>query len=186
MIPRIPRLLLGISGSASLVSLLPEFVAMRGVLVDSYIVVMTPTAARLTAPTLIASALHAPVFTDHFDMFDGEPAHRSVPRAADAALVAPATLNTLSGLAHGSANSLVTLALANFVGPVGVVPALNMEMRAKPATQRVVRRLAEDGYRFPDDEAGMAADLTGAAQPGMSKHGLRKLLAQLSLDRGGE
>lgn len=89
-------------------------------------------------------------------------------------------MNTLSSLANGSTGNLLTLALANFSGPVGIVPAINTEMSEKPATHRVYQQLKTDGYllALEDDEA--SSDLVGIAQRGVSKHALRKLVLQLA------
>lgn len=179
----IRRLLLGLTGSSALLSVLPEFIQMRGALVQEYAVIMTPSAARMIAPTLVSAALAADVHIDSMTVESALPVHRAVPTSCDAALVAPATLNTLSSLAAGSTGSLLTLALANFSGPIGVVPTLNLEMAGKPAAKRVLDQLQADGYLFAEQHQGAAADLSGTAQQGVSKHALRKLVVQLAQKR---
>lgn len=180
----IRRLLLGLTGSSALLSLLPEFVQMKGALVHEYEVMMTPSAARMIAPPLIGSALCANVYVDHMTVENTLPVHRVVPAICDAALVAPATLNTLSSLAHGSTENVLTLSLANFSGRVGLVPALNTEMSGKPAAKRIMQQLRSDGFLFAEEDDGAAADLSGAAQRGISKHALRKLVLQLAKTTG--
>lgn len=179
----IRRLLLGLTGSSALLSVLPEFIQMRGALVQEYAVIMTPSAARMIAPTLVSSALAARVYIDSMAVENTLPVHRAIPAACDAALVAPATLNTLSRLAAGSTGNLLTLAIANFSGPVGVIPTLNCEMAGKPAAKRVLDQLHADGFLFAEEHQGAGTDLSGMAQPGVSKHALRKLVIQLARQR---
>ncbi|WP_181135480.1 phosphopantothenate--cysteine ligase family flavoprotein [Rathayibacter sp. AY2B3] len=179
----IRRLLLGLTGSSALLSVLPEFVQMRGALVQEYVVIMTPAAVRMIAPTLVSSALASDVYIDSMAIENTLPVHRAIPAACDAALVAPATLNTLSGLAVGATGNLLTLAIANFSGPVGVVPTLNREMAAKPAAKRVLDQLHADGYLIAEEHHGAATDLSGSAQRGVSKHAIRKLVVQLAQQR---
>ncbi|AZZ52256.1 flavoprotein [Rathayibacter festucae] len=175
----VDRLLLGMSGSPAVLSVLPVLAAARGSLVGSYSVVMTPSACRLVSPTTVGSLLHAEVFVETFALTRGEPPHRWLASHCDAALVAPATATTLSALAHGSTGTLLTLTLANVNAPVGLVPALNEDMLARPAIQRCLTLLESDGFVFVSEEPGAATDLTGRAQAGVSKHGLCRLIVQL-------
>lgn len=179
MPPRLPRLLIGMCASSALISLLPELARMRAAAAGCA-VVMTPSAARLMSPALTGSVMNCPVYVEVDEPTGGVPRHRSLAADSDIALVAPATLNTLSSLAVASTSNLLTLTLANFGGPVGLLPVLNDEMRSRPAVQRVLDQLAADGFAFPPEEPGAARDLSGRAQAGVSRHGLNKLVAQLA------
>lgn len=176
---RLPRLLVGMCASSALVSLLPELARLRAA-AASCAVVMTPSAARLMSPALVGSVMNCPVYVEIDEPTGGVPRHRSLSNESDMALVAPATLNTLSSLAGASTGNLLTLTLTNFVGPIGLIPVLNDDMRSKPAVQRVLAQLTADGFVFPPEEAGAARDLSGRVQPGVSRHGLNKLVVQLA------
>jgi phosphopantothenoylcysteine decarboxylase/phosphopantothenate--cysteine ligase len=64
---------------------------------------------------------------------------------SEAIVIAPATAATLAKLASGlSDNVLVAAALAG-EGPLVIAPAMHTEMWEKPATQRNVERLRQDG-----------------------------------------
>ncbi|WP_457325210.1 bifunctional phosphopantothenoylcysteine decarboxylase/phosphopantothenate--cysteine ligase CoaBC, partial [Roseateles sp. P5_E11] len=75
-------------------------------------------------------------------------AHINLSREADVMLVAPASADAIAALAQGRADDLVSLtALARRIAecPLLVVPAMNREMWAHPATQRNVAQLKADG-----------------------------------------
>ena len=139
------RLVLGMTGGvacykiAELVRRLTE----QGAQVD---VVMTEAATHfITAVTMQAlSGRH--VYVDAWDsrMANNMP-HIDLTRGADLVLIAPASADFMAKLAHGMADDLLsTLCLARPC-PLAVVPAMNREMWEKPATQRNVAQLADDG-----------------------------------------
>ncbi|MEM1305245.1 MAG: flavoprotein, partial [Planctomycetota bacterium] len=86
------------------------------------------------------------VFADTFDQADHPLGpHIELARAADALCVAPATADVLAKAAHGLADDLLSTLLLSFTGPTLFAPAMNTEMWEKPAVQRNVAQLAEDG-----------------------------------------
>lgn len=175
----IPRLLLGMTGASSMVSLIPELRNARGRFIEQYVCVMTEAAEQMVSPELIAGLLGGVVHTDSRMRQDAEMNHRRLAASVDAALIAPATMNTLASLAAGTASNLLTLTIANVTGPIGLVPSVNDEMKRKPATQRVMRQLHDDGYLIAREEEGAASDLKGNPQPGASAFGVRRLLFDL-------
>ena len=85
-----------------------------------------------------------------------ETPHELYPHLLDASLlvVAPLSANTLAKLAHGLADNVLTETALAFTGPVLVAPAMNCEMWEKPAVQRNVQQLRDDGVHFVDPEEG--------------------------------
>ncbi|GBG97288.1 phosphopantothenoylcysteine decarboxylase [Lactococcus termiticola] len=75
--------------------------------------------------------------------------HIELAKQTDVFIVAPATADTISRLAHGAANDIVTsVALALPTGkPKLIAPAMNTEMYANPLTQRNLAILEEVGYQ---------------------------------------
>lgn len=71
--------------------------------------------------------------------------HIELAARADVVVVAPASADFLAKAAAGVADDLLTTLLLCAECPVLVAPAMNAAMWAKPAVQRNVRRLAEDG-----------------------------------------
>jgi phosphopantothenoylcysteine decarboxylase/phosphopantothenate--cysteine ligase len=84
-------------------------------------------------------------------------AHIDLARQADAVLIAPATADLLSRLAHGAADDLLTtLALAT-KAPILISPSMNPAMLQHPATQRNLKLLEELEYTIIDPESGRTA-----------------------------
>lgn len=100
-----------------------------------------------------------PVFTDpleHGRALD----HIDLARAADLALVCPATANTLNRLAQGLADDAIgTLFLAWELRqkPWWIAPAMNARMWEHPATQDSLAKLKTWGVRIIDPAAGALA-----------------------------
>lgn len=145
------EILIGVSGgiaaykTAALVSRLVQ--AGAGVSV-----VMTRSATRLVGPKTFEALTGRPV---RWQMF-GPGAHPHIEAAvqADLLCVAPATANLLAKAALGLADDLLSTVLLSFDGPVILAPAMNDRMWKKPAVQRNVRQLQEDGFHLIGPEQG--------------------------------
>jgi len=121
-------------------------------------VVMTDSATRLVAPATFVSLTGRRVRTDVFDE-SGHPhgAHIGLAEEADLLCVAPATANLLAKIAVGIADDLLSTLYLSFPGPVLIAPAMNTVMWNKPAVQRNVQQLREDGVHFIGPEEGWLA-----------------------------
>ncbi len=112
-------------------------------------VMMTDAAEQFITAVAMQALSGRPVYTSQWDARpDNNMAHINLSREADVMLVAPASADAIAGLAQGRADDLVSLtALARRIHecPLLVVPAMNREMWAHPATQRNVAQLAADG-----------------------------------------
>lgn len=91
-------------------------------------------------------------------------AHISLAEWADAALVAPATANSMAKAALGVADDMLTTTLLAVTAPVFFAPAMNSNMYAHPATQKNIGILAERGARIIPPGTGKLA--CGAEGPG--------------------
>lgn len=69
--------------------------------------------------------------------------HIELARWADFIVVAPATANFISRLAHGFAQDLLTTLCLATPAPIAVAPAMNQQMWLKKVTQKNVRSLAD-------------------------------------------
>lgn len=160
------RLLLGVTGgiAAYKAVLLVRLATKAGHQVR---VIQTETSQRFVAPETFRAITGAPVLTDEFDpdplrgAFPGDPlpshaaiSHLALVEHADVFLIAPATANTIAGLATGRADALVGSAYLAADGPVLVAPAMNHRMWHHPATVRNVARLREDGAQVIDPGSG--------------------------------
>jgi phosphopantothenoylcysteine decarboxylase/phosphopantothenate--cysteine ligase len=123
------------------------------------VVLMTPSATRFVGPLTFAALTRHPVETDVGGLLsDQRIGHIVVADSADAIVVAPATAHWLAAMATGLAGDAVTAACLATSAPVVVVPAMDGEMYAHPATRANVARLRDEfGYRIVEPEAGPLA-----------------------------
>ena len=123
-------------------------------------VVMTDAANHFIGPVTMQALSGNPVYTDQWDgRIPNNMAHIDLTRDADAILIAPCSADFLFKLAHGATDDLLsTLCLARpHQVPLLVAPAMNVEMWEKPATQRNVAQLREDGVCIFGPAAGSQA-----------------------------
>ncbi len=121
-------------------------------------VVMTTDAQRFITPLAFKTLSRHPVVTDLYDEEEGwKPTHIKLADEADLLLIAPATANVLSKLAHGLADDALTcIALAlNAQAKLLIAPAMNGKMWLHPATQQNVATLKSRGAQFIGPEEGM-------------------------------
>jgi phosphopantothenoylcysteine decarboxylase len=83
--------------------------------------------------------------------------HIELAAGTDLVVVAPATADFLAKAAHGVADDLLTTLLLAAECPVILAPAMNAAMWAKPAVQRNVRQLVEDGLGIIEPVSGWLA-----------------------------
>ncbi len=121
-------------------------------------IAMTDAATQFITPVTMQALSGRPVFTSQWDeRVDNNMAHIDLSREADAIVIAPASADFLAKLAHGMANDLLsTLCLARDC-PLLVVPAMNRQMWANPATQRNVAQLRADGVLVLGPDSGSQA-----------------------------
>ena len=121
-------------------------------------VVMTDGAQKFISELTFQALSGNPVHTDLLDpQAEAAMGHIELARWAEQIIIAPATANTLSRLAHGMANDLLsTLCLAS-QAPLAVAPAMNRIMWANAATQANVDLLASRGVAILGPGAGSQA-----------------------------
>lgn len=123
----------------------------RGCLVRT---ILTRAAEEFVTPLSIGGLSGEKVHTALFSLTDEvEMGHIQLSRAADLLVVAPATADLLAKMANGMADDLASTVLLATDKPVLVAPAMNVRMWRHPATERNVKRLADDGVHFvgPND-----------------------------------
>ncbi len=121
-------------------------------------VVMTADAQRFVTALPFKVLSRHPVVTDLYDEEEGwKPTHIALADAADLLLIAPATANIITKLAHGLADDALTcIALAlNPRAKVLVAPAMNGKMWLHPATEQNVATLKSRGVHFIGPDEGM-------------------------------
>lgn len=115
-------------------------------------VVMTESATHLVGPKTFEALTGRPVGIETFG--PGAHPHIEMARQAEVLCVAPATANILAKAACGLADDLLSTVLLSFTGPMILAPAMNCEMWQKPAVERNVRQLRDDGFVIVDPEEG--------------------------------
>ena len=116
-------------------------------------VVMTDSATRLVAPKTFEALTRRHVATTMWTTNLIHP-HIELARQADVFCVAPATANILAKAANGLADDLMSATILAFAGRLLMAPAMNTVMWKKPATQRNVKTLREDGVKILGPDKG--------------------------------
>ncbi len=151
------RVLLGVTGSIAAYKAADVIRRLREAGAEVR-VVMTEGAKAFVTPLTFQALSGSPV---HENLLDKEAeaamGHIELARWADVILIAPASANSLTGLAHGRADELLhAVCLASDV-PLAIAPAMNKHMWADPATQENVRLLAQRGVIFIGPDSGEQA-----------------------------
>ncbi len=154
------RVLLGVSGgiaaykSVALASRLTQANAQ----VD---VIMTASAMRFVAPVTFQAITQRPVVHDIFESWHDAGrlriGHVALAHAADLFIVAPATAHTLTRLALGMADDMLSITALSYKGPMLLAPAMETHMWHHPATQEHVAKLRSWGVDFVGPAQGRLA-----------------------------
>ncbi|GIH62563.1 flavoprotein [Microbispora siamensis] len=183
------RLLLGVCGSVSSLTvphLLPWLSLKLGV--TEVRVVLTGMARRFITEESLRAVAPCETFSSWDDLPAGRDSHVTMAGWAEAIAVLPATANFLGKVANGIADDLLTSILLAATCPVVLVPAMNQVMWEKPAVQRNIVRLREDGYRVvePGDGAAFATGETESGSLGDFRRPLITAIAQALAARPGK
>lgn len=121
-------------------------------------VVMTREAREFITPLTLQTLSRHPVISDLFDEKAGwQPGHIELADRADLLLIAPATAQVITELAHGFANHALTAIALATRAPLLIAPAMNGKMWDHPATKENVERLRSRGAQFIGPEPGLLA-----------------------------
>jgi phosphopantothenoylcysteine decarboxylase/phosphopantothenate--cysteine ligase len=121
-------------------------------------VVMTHAATEFITPLTLQALSGNPVHRELLDA-DAEAGmgHIELARWADLVIVAPATADFLSRLAHGRADDLLTTLCLATAAPLLVAPAMNQGMWQDPATASNLELLASRGIHVTGPAEGSQA-----------------------------
>lgn len=154
------RIIVGVTGgiaaykAATLVSRLAQAGA-------DVTVAMTDAATRFIAPLTFQALSARPVYTSAWEHVEShDPQHISLASAANAAIVAPCTMDCMARLATGRTDDVVTLILSAIDRartPVLLAPSMNDVMWSQPATQRNIDTLRADGFTIIGPAEGWQA-----------------------------
>ncbi len=106
-------------------------------------VAMSANAAQFITPLTLQAVSGRPVHHALLDQAaESGMGHIELARWADVVLVAPASANFLSGLAHGAASDLLTTVCLATTAPIVVAPAMNQQMWSNTATRDNIQLLS--------------------------------------------
>lgn len=149
------RVLLGVTGGIAAYKscFLARLLSAAGAEVQ---VIMTEAATHFIGPDTFAALTGRPVHSSLWEE-PGSVLHVKLAHEADAAVVAPATANTIAKMARGEADDLLTSTLLEVQGPIVVAPAMHTGMLENAATQQNLASLAERGIRIVGPVSGLLA-----------------------------
>lgn len=119
-------------------------------------VVMSEAACKLVGPSTFLNVTGNPVFTSLWDA-QSQTRHIQLTDAAELAVLAPATANSLAKLAHGLADEVVSTTLLALRCPLLICPAMNVRMWENPVVQRNLETLRELGHQILTPGSGHLA-----------------------------
>lgn len=120
--------------------------------------VLTASAKEFVSELTLQTLTHAHVGTELFDLaFEAQIGHIELARWPDAILIAPATANLISRMAHGLADDLATTVLLATRAPILLAPAMNSQMLVHPATVEHLDRLRSWGHTIIQPDRGALA-----------------------------
>lgn len=159
------KILIGVTGSiaAYKVPYLVRLLVKEGAEVQ---VILTENARDFVTPLTISTLSKRPALTYPFDERDGTwNSHVDMGNWADLMLVAPASAATLSKMAAGMADNLLTTTYLSAKCPVYFAPAMDLDMYKHPTTAKNVETLLSYGNRLIEPQVGeLASGLSGAGR----------------------
>lgn len=126
-------------------------------------VIMTESALKFVGKTTFEVLSENPVLSDLYFDTESSVKHIDLATHADAAIVAPATANTIAKLAHGIADDALSTTLLAVTAPVMICPSMNTDMYQNIRVQRNLDILEKDGWHILDPDSGVLACKTVGA-----------------------
>jgi phosphopantothenoylcysteine decarboxylase/phosphopantothenate--cysteine ligase len=159
------KIVLGISGSiaAYKTPLLVRALIKAGAKVK---VVTTPAAKSFVAPLTLSTVSNNPVYSEFVDNEEEVwNNHVDLGLWADLMLIAPASANTMSKMAHANCDNLLLAVYLSAKCPVYFAPAMDLDMHAHPATQHAIDLLiSRKNIHIPAAEGALASGLEGVGR----------------------
>lgn len=151
------RIVLGVTGSIACYKAadLASKMAQAGAQVDT---ILTDAALQFVTPLTFQSVTGRRAYTNA-DLWGNEAhvLHVGLGHQADLLVIAPATANTLTKLAYGQSDDLLSVTALAATCPILVAPAMDGGMFAHPATQANIHTLCERGVIIVGPEEGHLA-----------------------------
>lgn len=138
-------------------------------------VLMTPHSQSFISALTLSTLSKNPVYSDVISE-DAWNNHVELGLWADLMIIAPATASTISKMAQGQSDNIITAVYLSSRCPVWIAPAMDLDMWTHPATQRNVKALESYGNRIIDVEHGeLASGLIGKGRMAEPEHIVEKV-----------
>lgn len=180
------KVLLGVTGgiAAYKTPLIVRLLIKQGAQVK---VVMTPSATDFVTPLTLSTLSQNAVLSSFTEEGVGDHPqwnnHVELALWADFMLIAPATSNTLSAMAHARCNNLLLACYLSSQCPVFIAPAMDLDMYAHPANQKNMAQLEGFGHVIlPAQEGFLASGLEGKGRMMEPEDIIATLTSQLEKD----
>ncbi|HEX2994909.1 MAG TPA: bifunctional phosphopantothenoylcysteine decarboxylase/phosphopantothenate--cysteine ligase CoaBC [Anaerolineales bacterium] len=159
------RIVLGVTGSIAAYKAvdLASKLTQAGAQVD---VILSEAAGKFVTPLTFQSVTGRRAYVDG-DLWGNEAhvIHVQLGHTADLLVIAPCTANTIAKLAHGQADSLLTVTTLAMRSSLLLAPAMDGGMYDHPATQENITTLKKRGVNFIGPAAGhLASGLAGVGR----------------------
>ena len=120
-------------------------------------VVVTPSALNFVTKLTLQTLSNNEVYVENFEIDEYKPGHISLSDEADIFVIAPATANTISKIANGICDNLLTSIACAFRKPFLLAPAMNTGMWENQFVQDNINKLKKAGYNILEPESGYLA-----------------------------
>ncbi|MDD3593592.1 MAG: bifunctional phosphopantothenoylcysteine decarboxylase/phosphopantothenate--cysteine ligase CoaBC [Candidatus Gastranaerophilales bacterium] len=120
-------------------------------------VLLTPAAKEFVTEVTLATLSQNPVYIEQFDAKNWKPEHISLADEADIFVIAPVSANTISKIANGIADNLLTSIACAFRKPFIIAPAMNCGMYKNNFIQENLDKLRTSGFNILEPEEGFLA-----------------------------
>lgn len=117
----------------------------------------TPNAFEFVTELTLDTLSGEKVYTQQFDTSDKKPEHISLCDWADIFIIAPASANTISKLANGICDNLLTSLACAYTKTVLLAPAMNTGMWENQFIQENIEKLKSANYKIIEPDTGYLA-----------------------------
>ncbi len=126
---------------------------------------LTPNALNFVTETTLKTLTKNPVYVEQFNETEWKPEHINLSDEADLFIIAPASANTISKIANGICDNLLTSLITAFDKPILIAPAMNSKMWKNKFVQENISRLANSGVTIINPDKGeLACGYEGAGR----------------------
>ncbi len=120
-------------------------------------IIMTKAACEFVSPLSFETMGKCIVYSEMFEGHHDKVYHIELPKWADVFLIAPLSANTLSKVAYGIADNMLTASILACDKDIIVAPTMNTNMLNNKATQENLKTIKERGVHIISPNSGLLA-----------------------------